>query len=464
MLDPSKGLDIYHESSELLFWTIISIAARTSQPEKDFLARLSPFLTTAVGRTLLGSSIRLSTIQALLLLSLWPAYNVNWWTDRSYALSNFAVTAGTYLGLQSPFFEHEYTDEDRDLREGERAERTRTWVCCLIVSHTYDSFDACLTFADLHSLSVEFGYATKLPFDSRTISGLCDGSSPLQIPQDLQHNLLLQRLGYQACESISSTIVSDAMDRDDDALAAILEKYDNELLNLRQPGWSLVNRVRLLAMRLFAQCMYFHMRPGHPARKPGVLKACYIAHDIINVVMEEDSDNQVLVHSPRTTMRIMATAAQCIFKAIHSSYGIDLHYKTGRTLYNSACLCIHQQSVHVEGRDQPRRTRDILQELWTFGENDPEMCAQEPTLNTKTRLGASLIYDCLAIWRHRKRGERVTFGKNDTTTTSADLYASTARLADDLDFPVNMGDFDNLLSDYLALPWDPNYNNGEVLY
>lgn len=136
MLDPSKAPEAYHKSSELLFWTIISVAARTSQPEKDFLAKLSPFLTTAVGRTLLGGSIRLPTIQALLLLSLWPAYNVNWWTDRSYVLSSFAVTAGTYLGLQSPFFEHEYTDEDNDQWDEVRAERTRTWASCLIVSHS----------------------------------------------------------------------------------------------------------------------------------------------------------------------------------------------------------------------------------------------------------------------------------------------------------------------------------------
>jgi hypothetical protein len=210
--------------------------------------------------------------------------------------------------------------------------------------------------------------------------------------------------------------------------------------------------------------MYFHMAPGHPARKPGVLKACHIAHDIINLIMQEDSDNQVLVHSPRTTMRILATAAQCIFKVIHSSYGVDLQYNTGRTLYNSACLCIHQQSVHFGGPDQPRRTRDILQELWAFGENDPEMCAQEPVLNTKTRFGASLVYDCLAIWRHRKRGERVTFGKTDFTTASVDMYASTAPMADESGFPGNIADFDNLVSDYLTLPWDPNYNNGEFLY
>lgn len=258
------------------------------------------------------------------------------------------------------------------------------------------------------------------------------------------------------------------MDRDDDLLSTILEQYDNELLSLSQPNWSLVNRVRLLAMRLFVRCMHFHMAPGHPARRPGALKACYIAHDIINLVMEEDDENQVLVHSPRTTMRIMATAAMVVWKTIHSSYNTELVYKTGRTLYNSACLCIHQQAVHFQGKDQPSRTRDILRELWTFGENDPEMCAQEPTLSTKTRLGASLVYDCLAIWRHRKRGKRVTFGKNDLMAAPApsNVPFDQATSGDGLDFPVDvsMSGFDNLVSDYLALPWDPNYNNGDFLY
>lgn len=134
MLERTRSLDAYYESSDLLFWTIISIAARTSPPEKDFLARLSPFLTTAVGGTLLGGPIRLPKIQALLLLSLWPAYNVTWWSDRSYVLSSYAVTAATYLGLHSPFFEYEYSDNDSETMDQERAERTRTWIGCLIVA------------------------------------------------------------------------------------------------------------------------------------------------------------------------------------------------------------------------------------------------------------------------------------------------------------------------------------------
>lgn len=319
-----------------------------------------------------------------------------------------------------------------------------------------------MVYADPLSISVEFGYATKLPFDDRTIAKLCDGSPPLQIPEDLRDNLMLQRLGYQAFESVSSTVVSDAMDRDDEALIRVLEKYDKELTALEQPHWALMNRVRLLAMRLFLLCMSFHMTPGHPTRKTGIIKACYVAHDIINLVMAEDRDNEVLVHSPRTTMRILATSAQIIFKVIHSSYGGELNYNTSKTLFNSACLCIHQQSVHIQGaKDQPRRTRDILQELWTFGENDPEMCAQEPTLNTKTRLGASLIYDCLATWRFRKRGERVSFGKNSEMTSPS---TNVPQPGDTLGFPLDMGDFDNLVSDYLALPWDPDYSNGEFLY
>jgi hypothetical protein len=96
-----------------VIWTVISIAARKSPLEKDFLARPSPFLTTAVGGTLLGPPLRLLKIQALLLLSMWPAYNVTWWTDRSYVLSSYAVSAATYLELHSPFFEHEYRDKKK---------------------------------------------------------------------------------------------------------------------------------------------------------------------------------------------------------------------------------------------------------------------------------------------------------------------------------------------------------------
>ena len=277
---------------------------------------------------------------------------------------------------------------------------------------------------------------------------------------------MIQRLGYFAFEAISNTVISDGMQRDDNALSTLLEKFDNDLLSLEQTDWPLINRLQLLAMRLNVLCMYFHLTSGHPARKPGVYRAYSTASDLVNTFLNEDTDFEVLIHSPRTTFRVVAMAAQTIFRVLHSSYGLDLNYEAGRALYNSASLCVHQQSVQFPQRDQPRRTRDILRELWRFGENDSAMRAAEPVLSIKTRLGASIIYDCLAIWRSGKRGKQAYFQAKVEAATSSVVTTSQdpTPQSEDLDFRGDMGDFDNLVADYLPLPWNLEFNDTNFLY
>jgi hypothetical protein len=155
-----------------------------------------------------------------------------------------------------------------------------------------------------------------------------------------------------------------------------------------------------------------------------------------------------------------------VFRVLHSSYGVDLNYEAGKALYNSACLCFHQQSVQFPKRDQSRRTRDILQELWRFGEIDTAMRAEEPVLSIKTRLGASIIYDCLAILRSGKRGKQAYFLAKANAATSSGMATSQEPTpqSEDLDFQGKIGGFDNLLADYLPLPWNLEFNDSDFMY
>lgn len=127
---------------------------------------------------------------------------------------------------------------------------------------------------------------------------------------------------------------------------------------------------------------------------------------------------------------------------------------------------MNQEYAQFRDKDQPRRTREILQEPWRIGEDNPAMCTAEPILAIKTRLGASIVYDCLAIWRYGKRGEQATARSNQTTAALPDIQEvheqGSVLLQDNLDFPVNMDDFDNLMLDYMTLPWAPNFNDAGI--
>ena len=356
------------------------------------------------------------------------------------------------------------TTKGRSWKKRELREQERGSAVSLLVNGMPASIFLQLSLISC-STATDFGYTTKLPFAERPVSSIYDGASPLHITHELRQKLIIQRLGYFAFEAMADTVISDGMQRDDDALWNLLEKFDNDLLSLEQNDWSLINRLQLLAMRHNVLCMYFHLTPGHPARKPGVLRAYSTASDLVNTLMNEDTDIEVLTHSPRTTFRMLAMAAQTIFRVLHSSYGVNLNYEAGKALYNSACLCVHQQSVQFRERDQPRRTRDILQELWRFGENDLAMRAEEPVLSIKTRLGASIIYDCLAIWRSRKQGKQLyCLSKAKAATISGVNTPQDLTPQSDFDYLANIGDFDNLVADYLPLPWNLEFNDTDFLY
>lgn len=132
-IDPLLDAARCHQQSEFLFWSIISVASREQQGQKDFLSRLSPYFAESLGVIVFSVTLSLRQVQALLLLSLWPPTNSRFWGDRSMTLANIAMSSAMYLGLHNPYYEQEYTNMAVDLSEEERAERVRTWIACLTV-------------------------------------------------------------------------------------------------------------------------------------------------------------------------------------------------------------------------------------------------------------------------------------------------------------------------------------------
>lgn len=133
-IDPLLDCVRCHQQSEFLFWAIISVASREQQPQKDFLSRLSPYFAELLGEIVLGGTLSLRQVQALLLLSLWPPTNDRFWGDRSMTLANISMSSAMYLGIHNPYYEHEYTNTAVKLSEGERAERVRTWIACVAIA------------------------------------------------------------------------------------------------------------------------------------------------------------------------------------------------------------------------------------------------------------------------------------------------------------------------------------------
>lgn len=125
---------VCHEATEMLFWTIISVAAREHQPMPGFLARLAPYFNESIGNTIIGGVMTISDVQALLLLSLYPPYNVRLCRDTSMTLGSLAVSGALHLGLHCESPEEGFTNDKTQFVCIDPAEKARTWLACLSIA------------------------------------------------------------------------------------------------------------------------------------------------------------------------------------------------------------------------------------------------------------------------------------------------------------------------------------------
>lgn len=253
----------------------------------------------------------------------------------------------------------------------------------------------------IDSLTVDVGLSTAFPFGAQVLKTACDGTSPFDIPLDLRHYLLIQEASYSCFTSLPISGAPDSLTSYSSVLATILPQCENQLYALSPTNMSLFNRMNLAAAQFYLQCMYFQIEASDPQRNSGILRAYATALRLIDLAMSGTESSNILRCSPRTTVRMLIMAATAIFRVLHSNLRYEVTYDTGRSLFNAAALCISQQSVKSRNLDTPTRWATFLHKMWEIGTDDETLLLVPPTLQIKSRGGASIFYDCLQKFRRK---------------------------------------------------------------
>ncbi|KAH8801387.1 hypothetical protein F5884DRAFT_806461 [Xylogone sp. PMI_703] len=123
--------DIYAECP-LLFWVICAV---TSNWEIRLL--LAPMIKAMVADALHSFHRSIETVQALLILCIWPFPISSLGEDPSLFYSGIAVQMGLQLGLHCPTQSHSHLNGDKNLAPaGDSEIRLTTWLACLIINYT----------------------------------------------------------------------------------------------------------------------------------------------------------------------------------------------------------------------------------------------------------------------------------------------------------------------------------------
>jgi transcriptional regulatory protein LEU3 len=128
--------DEYHsQDHKLLFWAIISVAARRYNTRPGLLKDLAKPLTD-----LIWDSIRNQpnhhVVKALCLLCTWPIPAERTVTDPTFILCGAMMQVAMQIGLHQPTHAQDFTRTKVRLRQEDINDRLRTWAVCNTVAQT----------------------------------------------------------------------------------------------------------------------------------------------------------------------------------------------------------------------------------------------------------------------------------------------------------------------------------------
>lgn len=257
-------------------------------------------------------------------------------------------------------------------------------------------------------MSTEIGCEPISCFIDLSIRKACSGADGIQL--ELHHNLIIQRATNEALRSWAEEAVEEPYGIPDETVGwDLIRRAEQSLFSISQQLWShlsVANRLQLLASQLRLQCLFMlYDNSSSEIRSSGILRAYKTATDLINTVLSEVDAHQHLAYAPSLFFRHIFSAAIVIIRVLHSTSSIDLDYDRGHILVNAAAFALSQLSSHQKQKDQAARMSDLLRWCWSAAESSSTMRQRDLRLHVKSRMGASLVYDCLMCFRNGNRPE-----------------------------------------------------------
>ncbi|KAL5335757.1 hypothetical protein BJX70DRAFT_374390 [Aspergillus crustosus] len=255
------------------------------------------------------------------------------------------------------------------------------------------------------------------PTDDMTTHPLVD------LPLSLRQNLVIQKCSHQIITSLASIQL-------DDSLYNRIEFLEKEASippdDIGKEDLTFTNSLRLAYVRLFLQCIYFlpteatspnpdKPQPQYQQRKGGILKAYTTAISLITIAISHKDALDELPHAPQEIPRMITAAAIVFFRILHSTLASQVSPSlpegdSGRTACGMACFAIQRCSTQRgDEKDLPARLVGWLKMSWRAAETDKQLLSQKPVVKVTSRMGASVVFDSLDLWRQKyksKTGDR----------------------------------------------------------
>ena len=346
----------------LLFWVICAVSSSTNT-----MLKLQPGIEEMIGKVVVNPPRSVETVQALLILCIWPFPFYSTLGDPSFVYCGIATQIGLQLGLHKPGLSQEFSKR-KEVLEIDDHVRNSTWMACYIVSQTQTA-----RLGLRHTIQADFSFLNNIleapEFANTSLLGLCR----------------LSRFTAQ----FTSMIGADARN-----LSGLVEPFErigmvkyfvNELETLQKthlPKMSRVVELSFLTSRL--QLLSFALHDDIP-QSSDVIDLFYQAElDASTLILTASESN--LSRCPFHLARSVLYAALVLIKIVASPYS-----QQPQVIFDQITLASRTLSTAVKvPNDHAERWSRHLQHLIAIRDF-------KRTPSVRSRMSASLIYDTIRV-------------------------------------------------------------------
>lgn len=162
LIDPNSC----YAQSPLLFWTIVAIGARKYSKDPTILTLLGPKVIELAARGIFSQTERLPTIQAYLLLCIWPMPVDTLHKDITPVLSGAMLSLAVSNGLHVQGIGQDFSRTTLEHNENECIYRAKLWVACTVASQWYVGVSPIEVLLTDGSTAISNGHPPPIVFDT----------------------------------------------------------------------------------------------------------------------------------------------------------------------------------------------------------------------------------------------------------------------------------------------------------
>ncbi|KAF4982001.1 hypothetical protein FDECE_17589 [Fusarium decemcellulare] len=407
-LNPQQAPDLYFQQHPLLFWTIVSVAARRFSPPNvpDLLSNLSGPLTRFLWSTIGEVPSNYYVVKAMCLLCTWPLPTSTTSSDPTHILCGVMMKTATGIGLHRPNHIQDFSRVSVELNKEQLSDRVTTWAVCNIVAQ---------------SVGTGYGQPASTLYDW-TLALRPGDDSAFQLSRELEARLQIERF----CDKVSKEMYSNASDprgvAGDEHRAMLMRVYRRDYAELHA---SILSQELGPIINLHLRAAALHMRlagffdssktPGYMDDLMGLWRATTsFLDDLLDIDKvtnpRETIGGTVLLHCSNYVGQMMVAAGFALLKLMRSFFSKTIDFQRGRNLFHQTIRAIRATSV--VNNDLQWRLAELMVQMWngarldnnqqSFNSNDDSPIQMDDSLQLKVRCrhSMSLVFD--SVWRWRE--------------------------------------------------------------